>query len=278
MRERVTEVLAEHLPSYRADRVVLLGEGQDNVAYEVNGELIVRFAKAPDPVETDREVRLLAKVAEISPIPVPTPVFSVAEAGCLAYAKVPGTTLMWAPGPPAAEIGAVLGAYLAVLHAVPVEQVADVVGVDDDPPAQWLAEAAELYAPDTVPSVHCGPIEDFLATPPPPAHSGQVFSHNDLGAEHVLVDPREWTVTGVIDWTDAALVDPAYDLGLLYRDLGPAALDAALAAYGTGSPRDRAVFYARCTVLEDLAHWLGVGKPAYAGKSLAALRWLFPAR
>jgi len=30
-------------------------------------------------------------------------------------------------------------------------------------------------------------------------------------------------VTGIIDWSDAAIVDPAHDFGLLHRDLGPAA-------------------------------------------------------
>src|ERR1041384_4159620 len=118
----VTEVLAEYRPSYRD--VVLLGEGQDNVAYEVDGELIVRFAKVPDPAETEREARLLAKVAEFSPIPVPAPVFRVAELGGLAYAKLPGTTLLRVEDPPAAAIGAVLGGYLAALHAVPVERMA----------------------------------------------------------------------------------------------------------------------------------------------------------
>jgi aminoglycoside phosphotransferase (APT) family kinase protein len=43
-----------------------------------------------------------------------------------------------------------------------------------------------------------------------------VFSHNDLGIEHVLIDPGTWTVTGIIDWSDAAIVDPAIDFGLLY--------------------------------------------------------------
>jgi aminoglycoside phosphotransferase (APT) family kinase protein len=36
--------------------------------------------------------------------------------------------------------------------------------------------------------------------------------------------------TGIIDWSDAALADPAYDFGLLCRDLGAAALDLALNA------------------------------------------------
>jgi hypothetical protein len=35
------------------------------------------------------------------------------------------------------------------------------------------------------------------------------------GIEHVLVDQDTFAVTGVLDWTDAALVDPAYDFGPL---------------------------------------------------------------
>ncbi len=272
---RVVEVLAEHLPSYRVDRVVPLGEGQDNVAFEVNGELVVRFAKAPDPVEADREARLLAKVAEISPIPVPRPVFSVTEIGCLAYPKVPGTQLLGLPGAPAVKIGATLGAYLAVLNAVPVERMADVVSPDDEPLSQWLAEAAEVYVPSAVPDVHRGRVEEFLAGGTPPERPGLVFSHNDLGVEHVLVDPREWTVTGVIDWTDAAFVDPAYDLGLIYRDLGQAAFEAALDAYGSAEPRERAVFLARCTALEDLEYGIRSGKQIYVRNALASLDRLF---
>ncbi|MBC6462146.1 phosphotransferase family protein, partial [Actinomadura sp. HBU206391] len=90
----VRGVVTAHLPGYRIDSVVLLGEGEDNLAYEVNGELIVRFAKEPDSVDraarVNGEARLLAAVAGISPLPVPEPSFTVAEQGCLAYFKLPG--------------------------------------------------------------------------------------------------------------------------------------------------------------------------------------------
>lgn len=129
--------------------------------------------------------------------------------------------------------------------------------------------------PSAVPSVHRGRIEEFLTGGTPADRPGLVFSHNDLGMEHVLVDPRTWTVSGVIDWTDAAFTDPAYDLGLIYRDLGPAAFGAALAAYGSDEPRERAVFLARCTVLEDLAYGIRSGKRVYADNALASLEWLF---
>ncbi|WP_218004204.1 hypothetical protein [Nocardia araoensis] len=71
----VRDVVAAQLPGYRIDSVVLLGEGEDNVAYEVNGELIVRFSKEPDPdsraARVIEEAGLLAAVADISPLPVP---------------------------------------------------------------------------------------------------------------------------------------------------------------------------------------------------------------
>jgi len=75
------------------------------------------------------------------------------------------------------------------------------------------------------------------------------FCHNDLGAEHLLVDVEASTITGVIDWTDAAAADPAHDLALIYRDLGPAIFDLTLAHYDgewTDAHRERTLFYARC--------------------------------
>ncbi|GAA0379789.1 6'-aminoglycoside N-acetyltransferase [Acrocarpospora corrugata] len=281
----VHDVVSAHLPGYRIDSVALLGEGEDNIAYEVNGELIVRFAKEPDPAEraarVTGEARLLAVVAEISPLPVPEPAFTVAEQGCLAYFKLPGLPLIDAPAERRSVrgIAGALGELLAALHRVPVARVAGLVDTDDQPKELWLSEAADTYAVavERMPPAHRPVVEAFLGAPPPSDGYAQAFSHNDLGIEHVLVDPAAWTVTGVIDWSDAAIVDPAYDFGLLYRDLGPAALREALNAYGTDDGEARAIFYARCSVLEDMAYGIETGQDKYLDKSLAALKWLFPA-
>jgi aminoglycoside phosphotransferase (APT) family kinase protein len=288
----VGRMVAAYLPDHRVDSVVPVGEGGDHLAYEVDGELIVRFGKEPDPAAraagVDREARLLAAVAAISPLPVPEPVFTAAEQGCLAYRKLPGVPLLDLPLPQrsahAGPVAATLGELLTALHAAPTEPLAALAGIDDQPPAAWRREAAGTYAAvaGEVPAVHRRPVEAFLGAPPPPGGWGPVFSHNDLGIEHVLVDPATGTVTGVIDWSDAAIVDPAVDLGLLYRDLGPAALQAALGSYRTGAGdlvtlSERAVFYARCSVFEDLAYGIRTGRHQYADKSLAAMAWLFPA-
>jgi aminoglycoside phosphotransferase (APT) family kinase protein len=143
---------------------------------------------------------------------------------------------------------------------------------------------SEADVRDAVPLGHRPAVERFLRGPAPTAASTLRFSHNDLGIEHVLVDvsaaPSAATVTGVIDWSDAAVTDPAHDVGLVLRNLGPRACDAAIAAHGGLGPglptlRRRAHFSARCSLLEDLAHGLRPGCSAYAEKSLAAMAWLF---
>ncbi|MFI6454796.1 phosphotransferase family protein [Streptosporangium amethystogenes] len=283
------DAVAAHLPGYRVDTVTPLGEGQDNLAYEVNGELIVRFSKEADPVRramlVDREARLLASVAGFSPVPVPEPRFTVVEQGCLAYFKLPGLPLLDLPpserlshGP---SVAATLGGLLSAAHAVPVDRLADLVEGDNPPLSEWLDEAREIYPTiaGEIPTARHRAVKTFLETSPPDGDHVPVFSHNDLGIEHVLVDPATGAVTGVIDWSDAAIVDPAYDFGLLYRDLGPVALDAALGGYRSGdltALRERAVFYARCSLFEDLAYGIETGQKAYIDKSRTALEWLFP--
>lgn len=99
--------------------------------------------------------------------------------------------------------------------------------------------------------------------------------HQDLGIEHLLVDSGR--LVGVIDWTDAALADPARDLGLLLRDLGRPALRATGVACPDLIPgaASRVLFHARCGALADLAHGMRTGQGAYVGTSLAAVNTLF---
>jgi aminoglycoside phosphotransferase (APT) family kinase protein len=288
----VRRMVAAHLPGGRVGSVVPVGEGTDHLAYEVNGELIVRWSREPDAAAVapavKREARLLAAVAAISPLPVPEPSFTVPELGVLAYRKLPGVPLLDLPrsrrSAHAASVATALGELLNALHTAPLERMAELVDVDDQPPAQWRHEAARTYATVAaeVPAEHRRAVAAFLEASPPAGEWTPAFSHNDLGIEHVLVGPGTGEVTGIIDWSDAAIVDPAVDFGLLYRDLGPAALDAAMAAYRTegddlASLTERAGFYARCKLLEDLEYGIHTGNDKYVGKSLAAMAWLFPA-
>ncbi|WP_432939805.1 phosphotransferase family protein [Kribbella sp. CA-253562] len=274
----IEQLVGIGLPGYVVRSAERLGAGLDNVAYEVNGELVVRIAQEAGTVV--REAALLAEVGRVSPLPVPEPVFVLGEHNCLAYRKVPGTPLIDVPlaerAAYAVAVGAELGILLAALHTSGLERRTDLVDVDDAPLTDWLEEAAEQYADvaETLTTGQQQSVESFLDSPLPEPADRLVFSHNDLGIEHVLVAPGTGKVTGVIDWSDAAVCDPARDFGLILRDLGPAALDAALDRC-PDDLRDRAWFYARCSLLEDLHYGLETGRTAYAEKSLARLEQVF---
>jgi aminoglycoside phosphotransferase (APT) family kinase protein len=281
----IRALLARHLPGYGVRTVAGLGSGANNAAYGVNNELVVRASKEADPrrrsESTRREAELLAAVAGFSTLPVPEPVFADAEAGVLAYFKLPGLPLVDQGVEEPARLAPALGEFIGHLHRAPLGKIESLVERDFYPLTAWLEDAERDYrqVAERVPAADRRLAEDFLGRTPPAELRAAVFCHNDLGAEHVLADARASAVTGVIDWTDAAIADPARDLALIYRDLGPEVFDLALAHYGhrfDEADRSRADFYARCKLLEDVAYGVRTpGAARYAEAGLAHLARTF---
>jgi hypothetical protein len=143
------------------------------------------------------------------------------------------------------------------------------------PPLGKANDVLWKTAASPIPRTYRRSVEDFLAAHPPDDPQASAFCHNDLGAEHILVDVEANTITGVIDWTDAANTDPTHDLALIYRDLGPEVFEATSRHYAGPCDRDRVLFYARCSVLEDIAYGVTTGARAYVDAGLAHLPWIF---
>ena len=122
-------------------------------------------------------------------------------------------------------------------------------------------------------------LEGLTATVPAPANQYAVV-HADLGAEHLLFVVED--LTGVIDWSDAAVADPAVDFARLYRDFGLEFLRPTVEAYGglpdAGRTLQRVQFYARCAALEDLQYGRTSRHSAYAQAAQASIDRLFLAR
>jgi len=248
--------------------VVPAGDGYDNQAYLVDGRTLVRVAKDTDAEATRREAAVLRAVRAAVAVPVPEPEAVRPEEGLLAYPALPGRPLADLPLPPPPGVVPALARLLDDLHAMPLPALRALGVPDDDTaPAEWREEAAETYerVSGEIPAAYRAAVAAFLVEPPPEPARRLVFGHQDLGAEHVLVDPESGTVTGVIDWTDAAIGDPAVDAGRLHRDLGPS----------WGPVDGRARFYARCAALEDFEFGLRTGRERYVRNSLRAFGWLF---
>jgi aminoglycoside phosphotransferase (APT) family kinase protein len=260
-RERATSALRAHAPELLDAEVAELGHGLDNTAY-VAGDLVLRVA---DGGAVGREARLLHALAPHVPIPIPTPRFADEDAGVLGYERIPGRPLLGREPPPGTARR--LGRFLRDLHSVDPATVEDLIPTEDADSSGWLED---LEGPrDLVRVVH--------ATRPQPARE-RVVAHADLGAEHILeLDGR---LTGIIDWSDAAITDPALDFARLYRDFGPGFRADLVRAYGPLPPpaMPRIEFFARCAALEDLAFGRETGRHEYALNAERSFGWLFPQR
>ncbi|WP_163779384.1 phosphotransferase family protein [Myxococcus vastator] len=284
---------AEHIharfPSLATARVVRLGEGMDHQAFEVEGRYVFRFPKSDEAAEhLTWEARLTAWLGPRLPLPVPVYRFLAPPAvglagGFAGYEKLPGTpALLVEPGRlDLSGLGRGLGAFLGTLHALdPAE--ADALGVpgDDDPELEaWSAAAVDdlrLAAEHGhVDPSRAADWEQRLRVRPTEGRGAPRLVHGDFAAEHVLVDARG-APTGVIDWSDACVGDPARDLAGLLHWGGAPMLASALETYGAVSPAvlTRARWFAACRAVADIAFGQTLGRPEYLAAGQRALTGL----
>lgn len=251
--------LAELARRYRLwspeDEPVVLARGTENTTFAV-GEYIVRRSVDLDAVT--REVELLAALARESSVRVPVPEIHERELGVFAYRRLPGEPLIHRLERERARVQPALVVVLAALRDLPC---AERLPIDPYPNEEWHEDAVQAFRSVRahLRDDRARLVEAFLEEPPPTPRAVVRAQHNDLGAEHILVDAAG-DVTGVIDWTDAALTDPVRDIGSLYRDLGPeVALGVGEALDGRASTDEvrRIRFHACCRWLEDVAFGLG---------------------
>jgi aminoglycoside phosphotransferase (APT) family kinase protein len=74
-----------------------------------------------------------------------------------------------------------------------------------------------------------------------------VVSHGDLHVRHLLVD-RDGSATGVIDWGDLCLADPAVDLSIAYFGFTGKAREDLLSAYGRPVSTERELAARTCAI------------------------------
>jgi aminoglycoside phosphotransferase (APT) family kinase protein len=254
------------------------GAGWDHIAWRLDAadgtSWIVRAASLLEPGDRDvgdvrREVAVMRAARRRLGAVVADAVVLDAARGCMAYPRLDGVPLQGlvaaghVPDGELRRLAGEIGGFVAAVATIGPAEVDAEVPVDDDTFASWFAELPRFRAEveHLLGRGERAAVERFLATDPPAdaKAADRVLAHNDLGTEHVLVDSTTFAVTGIIDWSDAAVADPAAEVGRLLRDLGAAHLDAVLDALrATGAARlgivERAWCFARCLVLEDLAY------------------------
>jgi len=250
-------LVAAQFPQLGELRVVRAGEGWDNAAYSVNNAFIFRFPRRSATAKLiARECQFVPAIAPQVPSPIPVPEFAGVPSEAYpwpfaGYRRLDGRELSSLR--PAEEaygrLAAALGCFLRALHGIDAAPLAeaglpeDEIGRLDDvrmePKLQTrvreLSEAGIVL--DAAPILEA--VEALRPVAPP---SLRAVAHGDLYARHVLVDDA-LRVTGIIDWGDLHLGDPAVDLAIVFSLIPPQARAQFFAAYG--SPGEAALSAAR---------------------------------
>jgi aminoglycoside phosphotransferase (APT) family kinase protein len=287
LRRRVEERLG-----LEASIVERIEEGWDSTVYEVNGEWIVRVPRRDEVrVWMRREASLLPVLAPALPVPVPRfeAVEDTVAVSFVAYPKLSGQPLGATAyrGGDGSSLAVRLGEFLAALHAFPREQ-ATRAGVSEADAADWLEQQRALLGrceAEVMPLLaeserRCARVVfgDFLSSWDGSLEPALV--HGDLGPAHIL--HRGSSVSGVIDWSDARLGDPALDFAWLLHGTTESFTEALVETYAAGRPADsalsaRALFYHRLGPWHEVLYGLEHDRPDLIASGLSGIRERLPA-
>lgn len=272
------------------EKVVHLGEGLSRHAYGARaswatgeGAFVVLCPTEPGQEELRRrEYQLLGWLARRGDLPfqVPRPVAMLSgEADVVVVVTwLRGLPLdQWPTGEPCA----ILGPLAAAVHALDVQDLADILTSHPNRRAHARAHLTEelegLPGPEAADALAWG-LEHLPAEDPP--H----LIHGDLLGQNVLVNPLDPAAPiSLLDWEAARVGDPAYDLAILTRGVRrpfklERGLERLLDAYQAAQGAPVTVQHVRVHELCLAGHWLrqalerprGEGEPPDEAKARIA--------
>jgi aminoglycoside phosphotransferase (APT) family kinase protein len=253
----------------RTDPTDDFDSGWDNRVRLVDGRWVERTPRFPDrEPQLRREVALLPWLAPQLPLPVPVPEVVAEDPLTVRHAYLPGGPC---PGTSPTQGGAV-GAFLRALHTVDPDQAVRHGAPDAGAAFAEVLSTIARMADDVLPLLprHVVAAAEALLErmTTRPAHPR--LSHGDLGPEHIRVAGE--SVTGIIDWGDSCVRDPAIDLAWTVFGASRAFADRVVSAYGADE-----TLLARGRDFHLLGPWhevlygLGPGGPAYVDSGIAGV-------
>jgi aminoglycoside phosphotransferase (APT) family kinase protein len=178
------------------------------------------------------------------------------------------------------QLAPVLGGFLSFLHSFPVS-IAAQVGVPEYPSEALIDDARVEALSDFHVVRHVGldaSEEELRALLETPVHArvSRTLVHCDLAAEHILLDPQTLQVTGIIDWGEISVGDPAIDIAGIFA-LGGLDFATAVLSHYQGEPDEgllhRARFLAARKGIGDIVFGLEMHRQEYIDAGVRALRF-----
>lgn len=262
------KLLAGQLPDVDASSIEPFGSGDFCLAFRLRDQVfrVARHAQAAEALR--REACILSKIAPMLPLPVPQPAYH-APHGCppfTVHKEIVGEFLAretWEGMPASARERAAsdLATFLRSLHALPIK-----IGLECGLAQIDAGEMARRLREETANTIHRLLEREtqrkldqtlkrwsFQRAAQRPA-----LLHCDMGPGHVLYNPSTLHLTGVIDFADIVIGDPARDFIYIYEDFGPLILHEVLTRYAGKDASKMMPVIRRWYLLEAISWTIGI--------------------
>jgi len=281
--ESARAIITAAFPEFRGQRVELLDEGWDFRVFEVDARWSFRFPKREGGVaKLNRERKFLPGLAEWVSQPVPDyEYFHESREGSGrtfgAYRKLPGISGDISKVVDRHRVARQLGVFLGRLHTYPVGKARE-AGVLEvrDLVEHWRDKSRDQLSRLVDLNVNQGLLRRYLENDVPLTFDGALsLVHNDLWAEHVLVDTRSGGVSGIIDWGDTIIGDPAIDFACLYAWHGESWLEDVLTHYTRELDAEvisRSRYLATCLAIHNITLGRDAGRALWVEAGHSALQ------
>ncbi len=270
------------VPGMHVRKTMPVLSNRKSLTLEINEEYTCRFPQHPDlAARLGPEIMLLPELARELPVQVPRIAYVChgdhygdGVTTFVIYRRIPGVALSPSYLRSAESEKAIAGQLAAILNALHHFPLGRAMrcGMENDGPGAWRRRYEELYKR----------IERQvfpLLRPTTRAHASALWAgflsheanfcfrpsliHADLRAGHILYDPPRGMITGITDWADTMIGDPAMDLGGLLRDYGPILAGGVLERYEgsvDSSLWERMIFYSRMDPFREIQAALVTGE------------------
>jgi len=287
-------VLKRHFSELEVAAVEVLNGGWDSRVFIVDGGYIFRFPRREYALKQLRmEVGMLPELAPLLNLAIPrfefiSPALAEHDADAPAFVGypliageflTPGVFRECVAGRPAEKhIAPQFGKFLTKLHAFPqaraVELGVELAGRDSFP--KYVEKLRKMVMPLLSPKA-ASRVERFGEESLKlwkESSFEPVLAHNDLSAEHILFDRERGCISGVIDFGDMMIDDPAGDFVGFRYEYGEEFARRVLAHYERGLDElafSRMAMYRKLSPFHWVTYGLETGQPEFTQRGVQML-------
>lgn len=227
----VKEIINRTFSDIEATIVLREGSGWDFTTFKVNESWIFRFPKREEYNEHfKKEIDVMAAIGTSLPLNVPDYVFVSHDCHGYpntvgGYKKIYDTPLfeLQTSDYTSEENARRIGEFLTILHSGKIAEKISAIAIrkesrdiaNDIRERTWNnIEALKSFVKSDVWDKFKS-LQNYQKSTES-FQGKQTLIHDDFGLQHIIFDQKSKTISGVIDWTDMAIGDPASDLACIW--------------------------------------------------------------